>query len=205
PDSQPLQLAAGARRARRRAPRNGATLSNLKWREFRMRDLFIISGSKTTPKLQLEKYGKGDYPYVTTQATNNGIATYYNFWTEKGHCLTIDSAVLGTCFYQTKNFSASDHVEILRPKFESFNRNIALYFVTVLNRLALCYGYSYAHKRSQKALREEIIPLPTYSNGAIAFEFMENFIKALEKQQIEKVKALWDQKLGAYTSVLDQG
>ncbi|WP_285653509.1 restriction endonuclease subunit S, partial [Helicobacter ailurogastricus] len=172
------------------------------WREFRVGDLFYISGSKTTPKLELEKYGKGDYPYVTTQATNNGIAGYYNFWTEKGDCLTIDSAVLGTCFYQPKNFSASDHVEILRPKFAGFNRHLALFFVTVLNRLAVCYGYSYARKRSQRALRGESLPLPTHKDGTIAYDLMENFIKVLEKQQIERVMALWDQKLKAYEDTI---
>ncbi|WP_158650330.1 restriction endonuclease subunit S [Helicobacter suis] len=183
---------------------NNLTSKRLKWREFRVGELFEISGSKTTPKLQLEKYGKGDYPYITTQATNNGVAGYYNFWTEKGNCLTIDSAVLGTCFYQAKNFSASDHVEILRPKFSPFNRYIALYFVTTLNRLSLCYGYSYAHKRSQRALREEICPLPISKNGTITFDLIEHFIKALEKQRIEKVKVMGVQEIETYTQVIVQ-
>ncbi|BEG56350.1 Type I restriction modification DNA specificity domain family protein [Helicobacter sp. NHP21005] len=164
-------------------------LQALEWRGVQLVDLFYISGSKTTPKLELEKYGKGDYPYVTTQAINNGIAGYYNFWTEKGDCLTIDSAVLGTCFYQPRNFSASDHVEILRPKFEPFTRNIALYFVTALNRLALCHGYSYARKRSQRALREEQIPLPHTPTGKIAFEAMEAFIRELQAERLEELQA----------------
>ena len=127
-----------------------------KIKEFRLDEIFEISGSKTTPKLKLEEIGLGKFPYVTTQATSNGIAGFYNFWTEKGNCITIDSAVLGTAFYQKENFSASDHVEILRPKFK-INEKIALYFATLLNRMARVLDYSYGKKRSQKALKNEKI------------------------------------------------
>lgn len=131
-----------------------------KFKEFRLDEIFEISGSKTTPKLKLEEIGLGKFPYVTTQATSNGIAGFYNFWTEKGNCITIDSAVLGTAFYQKENFSASDHVEILRPKFK-INEKVALYFATLLNRMARVLDYSYGKKRSQKALKNEKILLPT--------------------------------------------
>ena len=65
-------------------------------------------GSETTPLLELEEYGYGEYPYVTTQATNNGVEGLYNYYTEEGGVLTVDSAVLGYCSYQSYNFSASD-------------------------------------------------------------------------------------------------
>jgi len=157
------------------------------FREFRLDEVFDISGSKTTPKLKLDEIGAGAYPYVTTQATSNGIAGFYNFWTEKGKCITIDSAVLGSAFYQKENFSASDHVEILRPKFE-ISENIALYFVTMLNRMARVLDYSYGKKRSQRALKVETILLPTLG-GEINFSFMEKFIEELERERAEELDA----------------
>ena len=157
------------------------------FREFRLDEVFDISGSKTTPKLKLDEIGAGAYPYVTTQATSNGIAGFYNFWTEKGKCITIDSAVLGSVFYQKENFSASDHVEILRPKFE-ISENIALYFVTMLNRMARVLDYSYGKKRSQRALKVETILLPTLG-GEINFSFMEKFIEELERERVEELDA----------------
>ena len=157
------------------------------FREFRLDEVFDISGSKTTPKLKLDEIGAGAYPYVTTQATSNGIAGFYNFWTEKGKCITIDSAVLGSAFYQKENFSASDHVEILRPKFE-ISENIALYFVTMLNRMARVLDYSYGKKRSQRALKVETILLPTLG-GEINFSFMEKFIEELERERVEELDA----------------
>ena len=158
------------------------------WEEFKLSDLFEISGSTTTPKQELEKYGNGEYPYITTQAIYNGIAGYYNKWTEQGQCLTIDSAVLGTCFYQSKNFSASDHVEILRPKF-TINREIGLFLSIIINRMGNILGYAYTKKRSQTALKKEKISLPTDKDGKPDWEFMENTIKSTQNKMTKIIKA----------------
>lgn len=151
-------------------------LNTDEWKWFRYTDLFQISGSKTTPVAELESYGKGEYPYVTTQAVNNGIEGYYNYWTEKGGVLTIDSAVLGFCSYQEKNFSASDHVEILTPLFE-MNKYIAIFLVTLINKEQ--YRYSYGRKCSQIKLRNSKIKLPVTPAGTPDWKFMEDYIKSL--------------------------
>lgn len=151
-------------------------LNTDEWKWFRYTDLFQISGSKTTPVAELESYGKGEYPYVTTQAVNNGIEGYYNYWTEKGGVLTIDSAVLGFCSYQEKNFSASDHVEILTPLFE-MNKYIAIFLVTLINKEQ--YRYSYGRKCSQIKLRNSKIKLPVTPSGEPNWQFMEDYIKSL--------------------------
>ncbi len=52
-----------------------------------------VKGSKTTPLLELQEYGEGRFPYVTTQATNNGVEGFYDYYTENGNVLTVDSAV----------------------------------------------------------------------------------------------------------------
>lgn len=160
-----------------------------KWQEFELGKLFDIGGSTTTPKNKLEKIGIGKYPYVTTQATQNGIAGYYNFYTEMGHCLTIDSAVLGVCFYQEKEFSASDHVEVLRPKF-LMSKNIALFFCVILNKMRQILGYKYDKKRSQTAIKQEKILLPISSKDKPDWEFMENYIKQ-SKKDIEKLLKIY--------------
>ena len=149
--------------------------------------MFEVSGSKTTSKIHLEKIGAGKYPYITTQATNNGIAGYYDFYTEMGNCLTIDSAVLGSCFYQKDNFSASDHVEILRPKKFTLNSKLALYFTSLFNKNIVILGYSYTKKRNQIRIKNEIVKLPVNNLGEIDFDFMESFIKAIQKECIKGV------------------
>ncbi len=173
------------------------------WREYNLcgKDgLFECFGSKTTPKLQLEQNGYGEYPYITTQGTDNGVAGYYNFYTEFGNVLTIDSAVLGTCFFQSKNFSASDHIEILKPKF-NMTKNIALYLCTIINRNGQVLGYAYNLKRSQTALKKEKIKLPSKINEKCEYEpdwqYMEQYIDSIKQvveQKFSKIKQIKEDK-----------
>lgn len=151
-------------------------LNTQDWKWFNYIDLFRISGSKTTPIDELENYGKGKFPYVTTQAVNNGVESFYNYSTEKGGVLTVDSAVLGFCSYQEYDFSASDHVEVLTPLFK-MNRYIAIFLVTLINKEQ--YRYSYGRKCSQIKLRNSKIKLPVTPSGEPDWQFMEDYIKSL--------------------------
>ena len=152
------------------------SVNTLKFKNFQLDDIFEVTGTKTTPLLELAEYGKGEFPYVTTQATNNGIDGYYDYYTEEGNVLTIDSAVIGFCSYQKEKFSASDHVEKLIPKFK-MNEYIAFYLTTILNKEQ--YRYNYGRKASQNRLKTAKIKLPINGNGQPDFDFMENYIKSL--------------------------
>jgi hypothetical protein len=150
-------------------------IDNTKWVEYSFSTLFHITGTKTTPLNVLNEYGAGIYPYITTQATNNGTEGFYDYFTENGNVLTVDSAVLGYCSYQPLNFSASDHVEKLIPKFH-MNKYIAMFLVTIINIEQ--YRYNYGRKCSQTRLKSRKIKLPA-KNGIPDWEFMENYIKSV--------------------------
>lgn len=150
-------------------------LGNPAWQYFPLSQLFKIKGTKTTPVLELEEYGTGKYPYITTQATNNGVEGFYDYYTEEGNVLTVDSAVLGYCSYQPLNFSASDHVEKLIPQF-SMNKYVALFISTIIN--AEQYRFNYGRKSSQERMKKAHMKLPS-KNSSPDFEFMENYIKSM--------------------------
>jgi len=150
-------------------------LDILNWRYFPLTKLFYIKGTKTTPVAELKKYGPGKYPYVTTQATNNGVEGFYGYYTEEGNVLTVDSAVLGYCSYQPLPFSASDHVEKLIPKF-NMNKYVALFISTIIN--AEQYRYNYGRKCCQERMKKSHIKLPA-KNRKPDFKFMESYIKSL--------------------------
>ena len=166
------------------------------WKEFTLTKLFDIKGSKTTPKNNLNLTSDGKYPYITTAATNNGIAGYSDKYTEEGNVITIDSAVLGTAFYQKDNFTASDHVEKLIPKFE-INELIGQYLASVLNASARYYQYAYNNKRSQIALKKEVINLPATPDGEPDWQYMESYMKKImqeSEQSIENLNRVEDKK-----------
>ena len=146
------------------------------WRTYSVPDLFDVSGTQTTPLADLNAIGFGPYPYVTTQATNNGVADYFNRCTEDGGVITVDSAVLGFASYQPAPFSASDHVEKLTPQFP-MNAYLAMFLVATLN--ANQFRFSYGRKASQTRLREMTLDLPALPDGKPDFAIMEEYVSTL--------------------------
>ena len=153
-------------------------LNTEEWELFKIPNLFTITGTKTTPIKELEYIGHGNYPYVTTKATNNGVKGFFDTMTENYYgVLTIDSAVCGYCSYQALPFSASDHVEKLIPRFD-MDIYVAMFFVTIFN--VEQYRYNYGLKCSQARLNEAEIRLPVDSNGEPDYDFMREYISHLE-------------------------
>ena len=141
-----------------------------------MTDLFRVSGTTTTPPRELDYHQPGAHPYVTTQATNNGVGDFYDHFTEDGGVITVDSAVVGYCAYRAEAFSASDHVEKLTPRF-SMTASAAMFLATILNREQ--YRYNYGLKRAQKRLRRESLRLPCTRRGDPDWRYIEKYIGGL--------------------------
>lgn len=154
------------------------------WKPFRVGDLFDVTGSKTTPKNALHLDDAASYPYVTTQATDNGVFSRSDKYTEDGNVLTVDSAVIGSCFYQAEPFTASDHVEKLVPRF-AMSDNVGLFLSCVMTKYAGYYDYSYAQKRSQTVLRNEVILLPATPDGEPDWAYMETYMQqVLDREEM---------------------
>lgn len=147
-----------------------------KWEYFDISKLFDVAGSQTTPLTTLKKFGAGRYPYVTTKSSNIGIEGFYDYFTEEGNILTIDSAVVGFCSYRESKFSASDHVEKLVPKF-SLNGYIGIFLSTIINLEH--FRYNYGRKFNQDRIKITKIKLPVDSKGEPDWQFMEDYIKSL--------------------------
>ena len=152
---------------------NDLELFSKNWKSFNLSDVFDITGTKTTKPDIVNSSNIGSFPYVTTQATNNGVDKFLDFYTEVGGVLTIDSAVLGFTSYQHDNFTASDHVEKLKPKFET-NPFVMMFFVTVLNMEQ--YRFNYGRKASQTRLKKLEINLPVNLNGEIDLDFIKSYM-----------------------------
>lgn len=150
-------------------------LTDTLWKEFLITDIFDVKGSKTTKPDVINSTPQGEYPYVTTQATNNGVEKYTNIYTEEGNVLTIDSAVLGYVTYQPKNFSASDHVEKLIPK-SNLDVYSMFFLKTILNKEQ--YRFNYGRKASQSRIKELHIYVPVDELGELNLNFMVNYIKS---------------------------
>lgn len=143
---------------------------------FEIQNLFDVKWTKTTKKEILEESWKWKIPYITTQSTNNWVSGFYNISTEKGFVLTIDSAVTWFCSYQEKDFSASDHVEKLTPKFK-LTKYSWLFLTAIINKEQ--YRYNYWRKFNQERIKNTKIKLPVDNSWNPDWQFMEDYIKSL--------------------------
>lgn len=154
---------------------NKLNISN--WKTFKISDYFDVKAATSTSLSKLEKYKQTIYPYVTTQASNNGIADYFGIYTDEGNVLVVDSAVAGYMTYQDKNFSASDHVEKLIPKFK-LNKFVGLFIASIWNKKYAFKFFNYGFKASKKIIKNMTLLLPTKNNEP-DWDFMEKYIKSI--------------------------
>lgn len=162
-------------------------LSDREWKEFRIGDLFEVTGSVTTKPQNLIE--NGFIPRITCSATNNALDDFYqNKATEKGGVLTVDSATIGYVSYQSHDFIATDHVEKITNKDNSYiSRFIGLFEKQCIDKATISkYGYGY--KFAQERIKNQKILLPVLENGEPDYDFMENYIHELEQEKLSEYK-----------------
>ena len=162
-------------------------LSDREWKEFRIGELFEVTGSVTTKPQNLIENGL--IPRITCSATNNALDDFYqNKATEKGGVLTVDSATIGYVSYQSHDFIATDHVEKITNKDNSYiSRFIGLFEKQCIDKATISkYGYGY--KFAQERIKNQKILLPVSENGEPDFDFMENYIHELEQEKLSEYK-----------------
>ncbi len=76
----------------------------VQFKNFKLGELFHVTGTKTTSITELNEIGVGEYPYITTSSKNFGQSGKFNHFTEIGHVLSVESAINGTCFYLHYSF-----------------------------------------------------------------------------------------------------
>lgn len=144
------------------------------WKEFRVGD--ILDCNSTTFSIG-DDLPKGNFPFVSRTAGNNGVDSYVDIETNKltdGNCLTVGAEGIYS-FYQPDRFATGNKVYQMR--IQNMNQYIGLFLSTVLNLGA--FKYSYGRARIMGKLKNEIIKLPADSNGEPDWLFMENYIKSL--------------------------
>lgn len=169
-------------------------LSDREWKEFRIGDLFEVTGSVTTKPQNLIE--NGFIPRITCSATNNALDDFYqNKATEKGGVLTVDSATIGYVSYQSHDFIATDHVEKITNKDNSYiSRFIGLFEKQCIDKATISkYGYGY--KFAQERIKNQKILLPVSENGEPDFDFMENYIHELEQEKLSEYKSYAQKQL----------
>ena len=167
-------------------------LNQIEWGEFYLKQVFTeIQRGK---RLKKDNHKKGNIPYVSSSAMNNGIDAFVSN-NERvrifDNCLSIaNSGSVGATFYQPFSFVASDH--ITKMKNENFNEFIYLFISSITKRLS--EKYSFNREINDARIQKEKILLPINKKGEPDYEYMENYIKKLEYEKLTKYLRLKSQK-----------
>ena len=170
--------------------------SYLQWREFTIGDLFSVKPNPQLNKDSFEFTENGEYPYFTRTVYNNGILGYVKYLDDE-HKIKGNSIAVGLIamrfFYMNKDFYAGQFTKTIYPKFENFNKYIALYFVSLFDKHKQKYLKDFVVKYFEKDFTNTLISLPIDCDNNPNFEFMEYFISAVQKEVIKGVN-LWSKK-----------
>ena len=162
-----------------------AGLEEVEWKEFKFTDIFtkIQRGKRLTKGNQVE----GDAPYISSTATNNGVDNFISNEDKVrkfDNCLTLaNSGSVGSCFYQQYEFVASDHVTALQNK--DFSKGVYLFLSSVIKRLE--EKYSFNREINDARISRETVILPVDTTGNPNWQYMEDYVKRLELEQLENV------------------
>ena len=129
-----------------------------------LKKIFRIEKGKRLTKAQMLP---GSLNYIGAISNNNGIRQKINsgkIW--EANCITVNyNGSVGYSFYQDEPFHASDDVNVLYLKDTELNRNIALYFCTILFKVSR--KFSYSEKWTKEKMENTEVNLPIVSRGLV--------------------------------------
>lgn len=163
------------------------------WKKFRVGDLFKINTGSLVSKRYLNA-NPGNVPRISVTTVDNGVIGYFDDTVDipniRYYKNFISVNFFGNVFYHPDKASVEMKVHVLQLKSgKALNRKIAMFLCGALSKVFDNGTYSYGNQLSSSKLKNNAfyIALPVTSAGDIDFDFMENYITAIEKQSIRGV------------------
>lgn len=168
-----------------------ASLSNkmkdVEWGEYSLEKLFEIVGTKSLDSNAIE-FTKTGINFVGRTFENNGIQGKIqerNF--APNEPFTITATVIGNykyVKYQKEPYYCSQNINKLTPKpiISKWNERIAYFFVANVQKFVSLYDNQQGGYKLEN-IKKHIIKLPL-KDGNIYFDFIEEFVKELEKEKL---------------------
>ena len=153
----------------------------------------------------------GIYPYLAAISRNNGITGYSIFKpNNKGDCITLSTTAdsPNTLFYQKDDFIGRQQIaEFRRKDGKAIGECLGMYLVSVIRKLVK--NFNYTNKLTVDFLKESCVMLSVQTDASGTpiidsthkyhkegylpdFEYMEKYIRAIEKLVIKDVVCFKD-------------
>ena len=184
-------------------------VKDIEWRVFRMEDVLEWQPQKEIDPLKLDKLKDKNqklYPFYGQATLNNGIISYNQLVEEvlnnkEGKpTILIHSNNQNTIYLETPFYLKDGHgaTSVLQSK--KLNKLNALYFMSSIKKVILS-KYSYNAKATKIELKNTLISLPSLQ-GKPLYDYMEVFIRAVQKLVIKDVVQYAERKVAATRAVV---
>ena len=175
-------------------------LTDVEWGEFFIggsNGLFDITSTKSGIDKNKLNIDVGLIPYITRTDMQNGINMFitdkqnnrYNI--DEGNVITIGLDTQ-TVFYQPTAFYTGQNIQVLRNK--NLNKYTAMFIIPSIKIQMQKFNWGGNGATLGRLNRTRLI-LPINSQGQPNWQFMEDYIKQEQKQQVQKIIAYYERKL----------
>ena len=184
-------------------------IKDIEWKIFRMEDVLEWQPQKEIDPLKLDKLKDKNqklYPFYGQATLNNGIISYNQLVEEvlnnkEGKpTILIHSNNQNTIYLESPFYLKDGHgaTSVLQSK--KLNKLNALYFMSSIKKVILS-KYSYNAKATKIELKNTLISLPSVQ-GKPMYDYMEVFIRAVQKLVIKDVVQYAERKVAATRAVV---
>ena len=184
-------------------------IKDIEWKIFRMEDVLEWQPQKEINPLKLDKLQDKNqklYPFYGQATINNGIISYNQLVEEvlnnkEGKpTILIHSNNQNTIYLESPFYLKDGHgaTSVLQSK--KLNKLNALYFMSSIKKVILS-KYSYNAKATKIELKNTLISLPSVQ-GKPLYDYMEVFIRAVQKLVIKDVVQYAERKVAATRAVV---
>ena len=168
-----------------------------RFKKFKIGELFDIHPTKSYGYTNTKLFDSiGNTPVVVNSSKNNGIGGRVNLApTEKANTITFsDTTTAESIFVQDEMFIGYSHVQGLYPYKDEWSKRSLMYFATLFRKNAIQMKFDYANKFNRSKASDMFVLLPVNNLDQVAFDFMEHYIKAVEKICIRSI-VVWKDKI----------
>ena len=173
--------------------------NSLEWKEFNLENLF---GKATRGKrLKSDDRIMGTLPFVTAGETDEGISAFIgnNVEVFESNTTTID--MFGSAKYRNYKYGADDHIAVVHT--ETLPIKAAIFVTSAIHKAAHTGEFNYGRNFYAKDADALNVKLPA-KGGVPDYEFMENYISAIQKLVIKDVVLYADSKIEATKSIVNK-
>lgn len=161
----------------------------IEFKDFRIIDIFEVKNTKSVMQNQIQP-SSGNTPYLTASDNCNAVGTYISCddaWIDEGNCIFIGGKTMIVTYQELDFVSNDSHNLALYFKDSSKRtRRIQQFMCSAIDK-SLSQKYSWGDSVSRRKIRSDFIKLPVNSHNDIDFDYMERYVRAIEKLTIADV------------------